>query len=60
MREIGVTDKPNKTKLQAGQDKFRQSRPDKHQPCGHANSVQSLWSVTSNGNMILQGYTVTP
>lgn len=39
-------------------EKFRQSRPDKPQPWGLTNSVQSLWPVTSNDN-ILQGPGIT-
>lgn len=37
-----VTAKPNKTNLQAGQEKLRQSRPDKPQPQGLTDTVQSL------------------
>lgn len=37
-----------KTKLQAGQDKFKQNKSDKPSSWGLAEPVQILWPVTSN------------
>jgi len=47
------------TKLQAGKDKTKKSKPDMPLSCGLASAVQSLWAVTSESNTIfpgLQGY----
>lgn len=49
--EIGVTIKPSETA--AGQ---KQMKPERPQACALGNSVQSLRSVTSNCNMVLQLY----
>lgn len=53
IREIAFTEKSSKTKLQAGKEKFKQSKPDKSHSWGPQKSVKSLWSVSSNGNMVL-------
>lgn len=54
--EVAVTAKLNETKLQAGQEKYWQSKP---QSWGVASSAQSLRCVTSDGNTVLEGYTGT-
>lgn len=46
----------NQCKLQAGQEKFRQSNPGKLQFWGLANTEQRTWFVTGNSSTILQGY----
>jgi len=53
-----VTVAPSRPKLQAGQDKRRQSMPGKPWSRGHANTVQSLRPVASNSSSTLQGYTL--
>lgn len=48
-----------KTKLHAGQKRLRQHKPEKPWSWELANSVQSIWPVTSKGNTALLGYRIT-
>ena len=50
---------PINTKLQMGQVKFRQIKPDKPQCCSLASSVQTLQPIISNGNTTVLGCTAT-